>query len=91
MAPQEQKGLEYICLVANNDGDADNGDGDDDYGDDDDGDDNAGPAGAEISNVRQQPDGHCKGYQALGSPKCTLLAVTIKIIVIMQILLGQIR
>ena len=51
----------------------------------------AGPAGAEISNVRQQADGHCKGYQALGSPKCTLLAVTINIIVIMQILLGQIR
>ena len=55
------------------------------------GDDNAGPAGAEISNVRQQADGHCKGYQALGSPKWTLLAVTINIIVIMQILLGQIR
>ena len=51
----------------------------------------AGPAGAEISNVRQQADGHCKGYQALGSPKWTLLAVTINIIVIMQILLGQIR
>ena len=51
----------------------------------------AGPAGAEISNVRQQADGHCKGYQALGSPKCTLLAVTINIIVIMQILLGPIR
>ena len=51
----------------------------------------AGPAGAEISNVRQQADGHCKGYQALGSTKCTLLAVTINIIVIMQILLGQIR
>ena len=91
MAPQEQKRLKYICLVANDDGDADNGDGDDDYGDDDDGDDNAGPAGAEISNVRQQADGHCKGYRALGSPKCTLLAVTINIIVIMQILLGQIR
>ena len=51
----------------------------------------AGPAGAEISNVQQQADGHCKGYQALGSPKCTLLAVTINIIVIMQILLGPIR
>ena len=51
----------------------------------------AGPAGAEISNVQQQADGHCKGYQALGSPKCTLLALTINIIVIMQILLGQIR
>ena len=24
MAPQEQKGLKYICLVANDDGDADN-------------------------------------------------------------------
>ena len=36
MAPQEQKRLKYICLVANDDGDADNGDGDDDYGDDDD-------------------------------------------------------
>ena len=103
MAPQEQKRLKYICLVANDDGDADDGDGDDDYGDDDDGDDdddcgddangddNAGSAGAEISNVRQQADGHCKGYQALGSTKCTLLAVTINIIVIMQILLGQIR
>ena len=67
MAPQEQKRLKYICLVANDDGDADNGDGDDDYGDDDDGDDNAGPAGAEISNVQQQADGHCKGYQASGS------------------------
>ena len=48
MAPQEQKRLKYICLVANDDGDADNGEGDDDYGDDDngddddDGDDNAG-------------------------------------------------
>ena len=51
----------------------------------------AGPAGAEISNVRQQADGHCKGYQALGSTKWTLLAVTINIIVIMQILLRQIR
>ena len=97
MAPQEQKRLKYICLVANDDGDADDGDGDDDCGDDDDydgdddGDDNAGPAGAEISNVRQQADGHCKGYRALGSPKWTLLAVTINIIVIMQILLGPIR
>ena len=97
MAPQEHKGLKYIFLVAKNVSDADDSDGDDDCGDDDDydgdddGDDNAGPAGAEISNVRQQADGHCKGYQALGSPKCTLLAVTINIIVIMQILLGPIR
>ena len=91
MAPQEQKGLKYVFLVANNDDDSYNGDGDDDYGDDDNGDDNAGPAGAEISNVRQQADGHCKGYQALGSPKWTMLAVTINIIVILQILLLQIR
>ena len=49
----------------------------------------AGPAGAEISNVQQQPDGHCKGYQASGSPKCTLLAVTINIIVIVHFFLAN--
>ena len=42
VAPQEQKGLKYVCPFANNDDDSYNGDGDDDYGDDDDGDDNAG-------------------------------------------------